>query len=115
MITSFHSFNTFLAPSAPIGLRADRIGTMSMLISWLEPHRLNGIIKGYEVSLTSPDGRIAVDVAGETTSTELTSLRPHTKYTISVRAKTVEFGDYSTPVIISTLDDGEYNDIVTCV
>ena len=103
-----------LAPSAPIGLKADRITATSILISWLAPHRLNGTIRGYQVCFT-PRGtnnrQCNVDVAGEDNSIELTSLRPHTEYTISVRAKAVDFGDYSIPITISTLHEGEFNDV----
>ena len=80
-----------------------------MTISWQPPHDVNGIIRGYQVSYT-PHGESEClhDVVGKfTTSTDLTSLKPHTEYTIHVRAKTMDFGDYSTPIIVSTLEDGE--------
>ena len=80
----------------------------SMTISWKPPHRPNGIIRGYQLSYTSHgESECLHDVVGDTTSTELTSLKPHTKYTIRVRAKTVDFGGYSTPITVSTLEDGE--------
>ena len=79
-----------------------------MTISWQPPHDVNGIIRGYQISYT-PHGENEClhDVVGDTTSTELTFLNPHTEYTIRVRAKTVDFGDYSTPITVSTLDEGE--------
>lgn len=96
-------------------MKADHITATSMLISWLAPHWSNGTIRGYQVCFT-PRGtnnrQFNVDVAGEDNcSTELTSLSPHTEYTISVRAKAVDFGDYSIPITISTLHDGEFNDL----
>ena len=80
-----------------------------MTISWQPSHEPNGIIRGYQVSY-NPHGESEClhDVDGDTTSTELTSLKPHTEYTIRVRAKTVDFGDYCTPITVSTLEyDGE--------
>ena len=79
-----------------------------MAISWQPPRGVNGIIRGYQVSYT-PHGESEClhDVVGDTTSTELTSLKPHTEYTIRVRAKSVNFGDYSTPISVSTLEEGE--------
>ena len=76
-----------------------------MTISWQPPHDVNGIIR---VSYT-PHGESEClhDIAGNTTSTELTGLRPHTEYTIRVRAKTVDHGEYSTSITASTLEDGE--------
>ena len=79
-----------------------------MTISWQPPHDPNGIIRGYQLSYT-PHGESEClhDVVGEATSTELTFLKPHTEYTICVRAKTVDLGDYSTPITVHTLEDGE--------
>ena len=80
-----------------------------MTISWQSPHYPNGVIRGYQVSYT-PHGETEClhNVVGDTTSTELTSLKPHTEYTIHVRAKTADFGDYSSPIGVNMLDDGEH-------
>ena len=98
-----------VVPSPPIGRKADNIKATSMTISWQPPHDANGIIRGYQVSY-APHGESEYfhDIAGNTTSTELTGLRPHTEYTIRVRAKTVDYGEYSTPITASTLEDGEF-------
>ena len=78
-----------------------------MTVSWHPPHNVNDIISNYQVSYT-PHGESEgiFDIAGDT-STELTYLKPHTKYTIRVRARTVEFGDYSIPITETTRQDGE--------
>ena len=100
-------------PSSPVAVKADNVKATSMTISWQPPHNTSGImIRGYQVSYTcTPLGKSEClhNVDGNTTSTELTSLEPHTEYTIFVRAKTVEFGMYSTPITVSTLDDGQLN------
>ena len=95
-------------PSLPIGLKADSIKATSMTVSWKPPHDVKDIIRGYQVSYT-PHGesKCLHDIAGNTTSTELIGLRPHTEYTIRVRAKTVDYGEYSTPITARTLEDGE--------
>ena len=96
-------------PSHPIGVKADNIKATTTTVSWQPPHDTNGIIRGYQVSYT-PHGESEClhDVAGNTTSTELTGLRPHTEYTIRVRAKTVDYGEYSTSITASTIEDGEF-------
>ena len=101
-------FLLHVVPSPPIGLKAFSITSTSMTISWQPPHEPNGIISGYQVSYT-PHGESEYlhDVVGDTAGTELTSLKPHTEYTIRVRAKTVDFGDYSTQVTVSTKEDGK--------
>ena len=78
-----------------------------MTISWKPPHNPNGIIRGYQVSYTPHGESECLHDVGDTTSTELTSLKPHTEHTIRVRAKTVDFGDYSTPITVITLEDGK--------
>ena len=82
----------------------------SVVITWQPPHGVEGIISGYQVSYT-PHGEREFfhEVAEITTSTELTGLRPHTEYTIRVRAKTVGYGEYSTPITAFTLEDCEWN------
>ena len=98
-----------VVPSPPIGRKADNIKATSMTISWQPPHDANGIIRGYQVSY-APHGESEYfhDIAGNTTSTELTGLRPHTEYSIRVRATTVDYGEYSTPITARTLEDGEF-------
>ena len=65
-------------------------------LSFTHAHDVNGIPRGFQVSYT-PHGESdwLHDVAKNTTSTELTCLRPHTEYIIRVRAKTM---DYDTQV-----------------
>ena len=97
----------FVVPSAPYEVIVDNIRTTSMIVSWQTPHEANGIT-GYQVSYTSHgESECILDVAVGITSTELTSLVPHTEYTIRVRAKTVAFGEYSIPTTAKTRVDGE--------
>ena len=102
----FFPILTSSVPTSPLLVTADNIKSTSMTILWQPPHDPNGIIRGYQVSYT-PHGESEChqDVVENTTSSELTNLKPHTKYSVCVRAKAVEFGDYSTLVIVSTHDD----------
>ena len=105
-----------LVPSAPVEVVADKIRPTSMTVSWLPPRDVNCIISNYQVSCTplGESGSI-YDIAGDITSTELTSLKPHTKYTIRVRARTVEFGDYSIPITETTRQDGEGKYVIVMI
>ena len=77
-----------------------------MTVSWQPPRDVNGTISNYQVSCTPLGESEGInDIAGDIISTELTSLKPHTKYTIRVRARTVEFGDYSIPITETTRQD----------
>ena len=98
-----HVCSSHLVPSSPNGLKAKSIYTTSITISWQPPRDVNGILRGYQVSYAPHHGSECLfDVAGNTTSTKLTSLKTHTQYTIRVRAKTVNFGEYSDPIIVNT-------------
>ena len=94
-------------PSPPIGLNAENVTCTSASILWQQPHDAQGFITHYQISFTKPDGSEQHHQVKNTTSTVLASLEPHTKYTIRVRAKLVQFGDYSTFITISTLGKKE--------
>ena len=102
--TFSHGYVGTPVPSPPTGLKADRIKTTSMAISWEPP---NGIIRGYQVCYTSHGESECLHDVGNITSTELTYLKPYTEYTVHVRAKTEDFGDQSTPITVSTLEDSK--------
>ena len=94
-------------PSPPIGLKVDSVYSTSISISWQPPYDAMCIIREYQVSYTMQGGSEQLHEVQDTTSSELTSLEPHTEYTICVRAKTVHFGDYCTPITIHTLETGK--------
>ena len=105
--TSIESFHLLiglsLVSTVPVAVVADNITATSMTVSWQPPHNANGIIKSYQVSYTPEDESECIqDIAGDITSTELTSLKPYTEYTICVRAKTQEFGEYSISITATT-------------
>ena len=90
----------------PILLKYD-VSSTSVTLSWQPPDDVKGFITEYQVSYTMRDGSEQLHEVQNTTSTELTSLKSHTEYTIRVRAKVVEFGKYSTPITILTTGNVE--------
>ena len=96
-----HSIH-FLEIPPPIELKADGVTSTSVTISWQPPNYTHSI-REYQVSYIMTSGSEHLHEVQDATSTELTSLQPHTEYTIRVRAKTVEFGVYSIPITIHTL------------
>ena len=104
MLTFFKSLEI---PSPPIGLKVDSVNSTSISISWQPPYDAKCIITEYQVSYTMHGGSEQLLKVQDTTSTDLISLEPHTEYTIRVRAKEVDFGDYSNPITIHTLETGK--------
>lgn len=93
---------SFLVIPPPIELKPDVISSTSVTISWQLPDDLNHYVSEYQVGYTMKGGKELFHKVQDRTSTELTSLEPDTEYTIRVRAKVENFGDYSTPITIHT-------------
>ena len=94
-------------PASPIELKVDGASSTSLAISWQPPYDADGVIREYQVSYTANGGSEQFREVQDTTSTELTSLEPHTQYTIRVRAKMGNFGDFSSPITIQTPTTGK--------
>ena len=82
---------SFSAPSGcPGGLTVTyRLPTIATL-SWrpVPEEMLNGVITEYVVQVNGPYYRSGQSVLPDATSTEIPNLRPNTKYTFSISAKT---------------------------
>ena len=105
--SAYKHFSLLEIPSPPIGLKVDSVNSTSISISWQPPYDARCIIRDYQVSYTMHGGSEQLCEVQDTTSTDLISLEPHTEYTVRVRAKTVHFGDYCTPITIHTLQTGK--------
>ena len=94
------------APSAPLNLTFTPGGVLndSIELTWLSPRHPNGVIRLYQLQLSSSDENVLVNTTDSTTMTVLSDLTPGTQYTISVRAFTVAFGMFSAPLTLHTAD-----------
>ena len=110
LVIDLSSDSFSLVPLPPTDLKAVKMKTKSITVSWV-PRGTHMYITSYQVSITPHDGSEHLhDVAGNTSTTELTSLTPRTEYTIRVRAKSeAGCGDYSEPIVVTTPEDGKPN------
>ena len=85
----------------------------SIRVTWTPPLFRNGIIRQYIITyyITS-DGPSASDsmmiVMGDATMAEVTGLMIFTNYSISIVAETVDLGDPSETVTVTTDEDCEF-------
>lgn len=103
---------SFPAPSGPpTNVTVDALSSSSIFITWSPPDQAeqNGIIKHYIVNVTELQYGDSIEyysvVEQELT---VTSLHPHYDYHCLVAAVTVESGPYSTPYLVTTLQDGKH-------
>ena len=89
-------------PSPPTGLKADRVSSTFVDISWQPPDPEKDSIIEYQVSYTMHGGSQQLQEDNDAKKTHLTSLEPDTNYTVKVRAKITKFGDYSFPISFHT-------------
>ena len=86
-----------------VGLNVDGVTSTYVAISWQPPEGMK-FIRKYQVSYTTSGGNEQLHEVQDTTSTELTSLKPDTEYITRVRAKVVNFGgcqDMATYVLVT--------------
>ena len=85
----------------------------SILVIWTPPLFPNGIIRRYIITYyITREGSGASDsmttVMGDATMAEVTDLMIFTNYSISVQAETVECGDPSETITVTTDEDCEF-------
>ena len=100
MLSKVLSLHT--APSAPLNLNFPPGGVLndSITLTWLPPQHPNGVVRFYELQLSS----LGFFVNTTNTTIVLSDLTPGTQYTFSVRAFTVAFGPFSTHLTLHTAD-----------
>ena len=101
-----------LAPSAPININFKSISANDFIVTWERPLNPNGIIKQYEILYSFYDGantvRQTVSIPGENMlEKKLDGLYSFVKYTVQIRAETVDFGPYNTSEE-TTLESSKY-------
>ena len=94
------------APSAPLNPTFTPGGVLndSVTLTWLHPEHPNGVVRFYQVQLSSPDEDIFVNTTDTTTTAVLYNLTHGTQYNFSVRAFTVAFGPFSAQLSVHTAD-----------
>ena len=101
------------APSAPVIMDAVNTSSTSIRVTWAPPLFRNGIIRQYIITyyITSegPSASDSMAVAmSDATMAEVIGLMIFTNYSISVMAETVEPGDPSETVTVTTDEDREF-------
>ena len=94
------------APSAPLSLTFPPEGVLndSVALTWHAPQHPNGVVRFYQLWLSSSDGDNFENTTDNTTTTVLSDLTPGTQYNLSVRAFTVAFGEFSAQLSVRTAD-----------
>ena len=113
-----HLIVNFLAPNAPLNVTARNDSSTSILVTWAPPMTPNGIIRSYRVEFTGMDDSSDVDnvtTDNMTTSIVIEMLEKFTTYEVQVFATTVEEGNGSEIVTVTTDEDSELSVYCTCV
>ena len=101
------------APSAPLNVKAHNTSSTSILVAWTPPMTPNGIIRSYRIELTKIGGKDTNGGSSYTSDNMTTSmiidmLEKFTTYKVQVFATTVEEGDGSEIVKVTTDEDSEF-------
>ena len=100
----------FVAPSSsPENVQLSAVSSSGFLLSWSAPPAVNhnGIIRNYTINITEENTGRWIQLTSNTNSQRVESLHPHYNYTCVVSAVTVAAGPYSSPVFVTTLEDGK--------
>ena len=104
----------FAAPSSfPQNLTGLNISSKSIMVRWfpVPPRHQNGIVRHYKVSYVKfPPGianETTVIVSGNQTNVNITSLEKFTNYSIRIAAFTIDYGNFSHYVVVSSGEDGK--------
>lgn len=98
-------FLIHLAPSAPRNLSYTDLSSNSVLLNWLEPEHLNGIIRHHRIDVykldrtTNETHKDEKDMETNSTSYVLDKLDSFTKYEVFIFACTVECSKESSNIV----------------
>ena len=95
------------APTAPLNVAAFNDSSTSIVVTWIPPMIPNGIIRSYRVQFTRMNDSIVDNVNTFNTSVIIEMLEKFTTYMVQVFATTVEEGDGSDEVTVTTDEDSE--------
>ena len=97
----------FSAPSAPLNVTARNVSSTSILVTWDPPMIPNGIVRSYRVMFTRMDDSFVDNVNINNTSVVIDMLEKFATYQVQVFAFTVDEGDGSDIVTVTTDEDSE--------
>ena len=104
-----------VAPSSSVlNVTAQPVDSEGIFLSWMPPlfiHR-NGLIRSYRVYLIETDTGREYNYTVFATNLTVTELHPYYTYSCSVSPVTVKPGPFSSPVFITTPEDGEFDFII---
>ena len=110
LVFGFIVLFTIVPSGYPQDIQNSSISSRTAIISWSPPeeHEQNGIVISYTVLVVKAGSEESFQLTSPDTSVTLTSLMPHSMYSISVSASTsVGPGPYSTTIMLHTLEDGK--------
>ena len=87
---------------------AHNVSSTSVMVTWMPPMAPNGIIRSYRVNFTRMSDSFAGEINTTNTSVAIIMLEKFTTYLVQVFANTVDEGDGSDVVIVTTDEDSEF-------
>lgn len=96
---------------APLNVRTDSVTSRSVRVSWEPPlaDQQNGPILHYLLVVLAQQNRTTFTLNATSTSVTIPDLHPSYSYSIEVAAVTVGTGPFSSPLTVTTANDGESN------
>ena len=105
-------FLFYAAPSSPPQiLHAESLSSTVILITWVPPpsEDWNGIIQSYTLIIVEVVSNTTFTYQQQAQQTQLLieSLHPYYAYTLTLAAETVKLGPFTSPLTITTGEDGK--------
>ena len=86
------------------------VTSTSFILSWRSPltEDHNGIIRQYLINITEENTDTLLQLTSTELSTVVNFLHPFYNYTCTIAAVTIEASAYSTPITVTTLEEGKF-------
>ena len=105
--------------AAPQNIEATAFDSNTIQLSWDPPplESQNGDIQQYLINATAAESGETVQLVSTVNSVRINNLHPYYTYSIVISAVTIGPGPYSTPVTVTTFEDGRvhYYLFVSCL
>ena len=108
---SLYPFSFAIAPvHPPASIRVVNVTSTSIGLSWIPPRKLfaNGVIRHYiiQINETNTGKNYSVQTSSQPVRI-FGDLHPYYTYRLSIQAMTVATGPWSSPITVTTLQDGK--------